>query len=160
VTAEYLENVASGDSFQVKLTADPMNVPTSGGGYPIQYLRNVRVRFAVPAGTTYVGATLSGGANLGSGTPTVGHSGGIITLTVPGNLAAGTTATLPTVTVTLQATGAPGSQITSSLYGSSYDAWSIAFVARVTNVPLFGSLDANSQCYAATNPVLATVNVT
>ena len=36
----------------------------------------------------------------------------------------------------------------------------IAFVARVTNVPLFGSLDANSQCYAATNPVLATVNVT
>jgi dehydratase len=151
------EQVAAGSTFQLKLTADPIVVPTEGGGYPISYLRNVRVRFAVPAGTSYVGATLEGGSNLGSGTPTVTQSGGIVTLTVPGNLAPGTTAVLPTVIATFQATGATGTTILSRLHGNSYDNFSIAFIARITNVPLFGSLDATTQCYSPANPLLATI---
>jgi len=159
VTTEYPEQVAVGESFEVKLTANPIVVPTEGGGYPISYLRNVRVRFAVPAGTSFVGATSSGGANLGSGTPTVTQSGGIVTLTVPGDLAPGTTAVLPTITATLQATGAPGTTIAPRLFGNSYDNFSIAFVARVTNVPFLGAVNANTQCYSPANPVLATITI-
>ncbi len=58
---------------------------------PIRNLNTVRVRFTVPAGATFVSATLSGGSNLGTGAPSVAHSGGIVTLSVPGQLAPGTT---------------------------------------------------------------------
>lgn len=158
VTARYLPSVSSGSTFQLELTADPMTIPTQGGGYPIQHLRQVRVRFAVPAGTSFVSATLSGGSNLGSGTPTVTESGGIVTLLVPGNLTPGTVATLPTVTLTLTATAAPGSTIDARLYGNSYDNWSIAFIAKVKVG--FLSIDGNAQCYDPANPQLAAINVT
>lgn len=152
-------SVAAGSTFQVELTPDPMNVPTSGEGYPIAWIANLHVRFTVPAGTTFVGASLSGGSNLGTGTPSAVLSGGKVLLTVPGTLAAGATAVLPRVTVTLQATGAVGSSIETRFAGSSYGDPAMDFQTRVTGIPLLGSVTSTSNCYAPVNPVLSTTTV-
>ncbi|MFV0318659.1 MAG: hypothetical protein ACK5O2_17055 [Microthrixaceae bacterium] len=148
--------VAQGDTFQVEMTADPIEVPTTGGGYNISYLKNVKIRFDLPAGATFIGATATGGSNLGSGTPSVALVGSQVVLTVPGNLAPGTTAVLPTVTATLQATGPVGTQMQAKLAGTSYSDPGISFTARVA--VLFG-IDANTSCYAPINPVLATTEI-
>ena len=149
-------SVTPGGAFAMKLTADPVVVPTTGGGYAISYLKSLTVKFAIPAGATFVSASQSGGSNLGSGAVTVSASGSIVTLSVPGNLAGGTTAILPEVTINLQATGASGTALNAQLYGSSYSSFSIGFTARVTGVPLFGSVDAVTKCYAPVNPILGT----
>jgi dehydratase len=154
VTALIPPTAAAGQDFQVELTADPIVVPTSGGGYPIQKLANVQIRFDLPAGATYKSATLSGGANLGTGVPTVSLSGSLIILKVPGNLAPGTTAILPKVTVTLTATGAAGTSLPQRLHGTSYGDWGIFFAATVSNIPLFGTATANTNCYASPNQSL------
>ncbi|MEZ5350309.1 MAG: hypothetical protein R2714_14075 [Microthrixaceae bacterium] len=156
VTVLAPSTVAQGDTFQVEMTADPIEVPTSGGGFNISYLKNVKVRFDLPAGATYIGATVSGGSNIGSGTPTVALSGSQIVLTVPGQLSPGATAVLPKVTATLQASGTVGTQMQAKLAGTSYSDPGISFTARVQ--VLFG-IDANSSCYAPVNPVLATTEI-
>lgn len=148
--------VAAGADFDVELTPDPMAVPTSGGGYPIGYVANVQYRFNVPAGATFVGATYSGGSNLGSGTPSVAVSGGKVVLTVPGTLAAGVSANFPKVTVTFQATGAAGTSLGFAYAGTSYGDPALTFQTRVNNIPILGSVTSTSNCYAATNPILAT----
>jgi len=148
--------VTAGSNFAVELTADPIIVPTTGGGYNINNLRNVVVKFNVPAGAQFVGATLSGGANLGSGAKTVALSGSTINLTIAGPLAPGTTATLPKVTATLKATGAVGTQIGAQLHGTSYADPGISFTANVA--VLFG-LDVPTNCFASPNPVLATTTI-
>jgi dehydratase len=157
VTSLVEPTVPAGSNFQVTLTPDPITVPTEGGGYPIRNLNSVRVRFAVPAGSTFVSATLSGGSNLGTGTPTVGHSGGVVTLTVPGQLAPGTTAVLPTVTVILNATGAPGTVLNARFSGSSYDSPAISFNAVVST--FLGNITGTTNCFPPTNPVVATTTI-
>jgi dehydratase len=158
VTALAPATVASGANFVVELTADAVNVPTEGGGYPIKRLTDLKVRFQLPAGTSFVSATLSGGSNLGSGTRTVTASGNVVTLTVPGPLAPGTTAVLPKVTTTLKATGAAGTVLQARLAGSSYANPSITFNAVVSAI--FGiEVTAATNCYAPTNPVIATTTI-
>jgi PKD repeat protein len=153
-------SVAQGSTFQVELTPDPMSVPTSGEGYPISWVANVYIRFGIPAGTSFVSATLSGGANLGSGTPTVAQSGGKIVLSVPGQLSPGISAVFPKITVTLQATGASGSTATLKYAGTSYGDPSMSFQTRVTNVPVLGSVVSSSNCFPdSPNPVLGTIAI-
>jgi dehydratase len=158
VTSLVAPTVAAGSNFQVTLTPDPILVPTEGGGYPIRNLNTVKVRFAVPAGATYVAASLSGGSNLGAGTPTVSQSGGIVTLSVPGQLAPGTTAVLPTVTVTLNASGAPGTVLNARFSGASYDDPAIQFTA-VVGVPFLGNISGTTKCFSPTNPIVATTTI-
>jgi dehydratase len=158
VTALVAPTVAAGSNFAVTLTPDPIEVPTTGGGYPIRNLNTVRVRFSVPTGATFVSATLSGGSNLGTGTPTVSHAGGIVTLAVPGQLAPGTTAVLPTVTVTLNASGAPGTVLAARFAGNSYDNPSIQFTA-VVGVPILGNISGTTKCFSPLNPVVATTTI-
>ena len=151
-------SVAAGGDFVVEVTPDPVNVPTSGGGYSIGSLTNLRVSLAVPAGATFVSGTASGGSNLGSGTPTVTQSGGKVTLTVPGPLAPGSTAVLPKLDLTFMATGGPGTLIESKFAGTSYSNPGLVFTVAVTGTPI-GTITATSNCYAAANPVLATTEV-
>jgi len=148
-----------GSTFQAKLTADPIIVPTTGGGYAISNLNTVKVRFDVPAGATFVSASLSGGSNLGSGVPSVALSGSQVVLSIPGNLAPGTTATLPTVTATFTASGAVNTALPWKLSGTSYGSPGITFTARVSGVPLLGSINVATSCYGSPNPVLATTTI-
>ncbi|MBU6216091.1 MAG: cyclodehydratase, partial [Acidobacteria bacterium] len=152
-------SVTAGSTFQAQLTADPIVVPTTGGGYPIQNLNTIKVRFDVPAGATFVSASLSGGSNLGSGTPSVALSGTQVVLSIPGNLAPGSTATLPTVTATFTASGAPAATIPWKLAGTSYANPGISFTARVGSVPFLGTINVPTTCYASPNPVLGTTTI-
>ena len=147
-----------GSTFQTQLTADPIEVPTTGGGYPVKQLKNVDVRFDLPAGATFVGATLSGGSQLGAGTPSVSLVGNQIVLHIPGNLSPGTTAVLPTVTATLQATGTVGTVLQAKMSGSSFADPGITFQAVVT--VFFFDVTADASCYAPVNPVLAETTIT
>ncbi len=151
--------VQQGSTFQVELTPDPMSVPTSGEGYPISWIANLNVSFLIPAGTTFVSASTSGGSNLGSGAVSAAVNGDDVRLTVPGQLSPGTTAVLPKVTVTLQATGAVGTNVTTKFGGASYGDPGTTFQTRVTGIPLLGSVTSNSNCYAPTNPVLSTTAI-
>jgi dehydratase len=134
-------------------------VPTTGGGYPIVNLNTVKVRFDVPAGSSFVSATLSGGSNLGSGAPTVALSGSQVVLSLPGPLAPGTTANLPTVTATFTASGSVGATLPWKLSGTSYSNPGISFTARVGSVPLLGTINVATNCYASPNPVLGTTGI-
>ena len=147
--------VAAGSNFVVKITPDPMVIPTSAGGQTIVNLNQVKIKIPVPTGSTFVSATLSGAANVGSGTPTVAQASGIITLTVPGNLNAGTTATLPTITLTLNATGAVGTQIQTILAGNSYANPGITFNVLIQ---LF-SITVPTTCYVTPSPVFSSTPI-
>ena len=68
-------------------------------------------------------------------------------------------ATLPKVTVTLQATGASGASIQTRFGGASYGDPSLNFQTRVTGIPLLGSVTSTSNCYAPVNPVLSTTTI-
>ncbi len=157
MTAEAPASVPAGGTFTVKLTADPINVPTDGGGYPIRRLTDLKVRFRIPSGSTFVSATQAGGSNLGTGARSVTVSGNVLTLNVPGPLAPGTTAVLPTLTVNLKATGAVGTSLPAQLSGTSHDDPAITFTAVVFAV--FFEISAPTNCYAPTNPVLATTTI-
>ncbi|MDQ2678288.1 MAG: hypothetical protein M3Y51_06050, partial [Actinomycetota bacterium] len=152
-------SVQQGSTFQIELTPDPMNVPTDGEGYPISWIANLNVSFLIPAGTTFVSASTSGGSNLGSGTVTTGVNGDDVRLTVPGQLAPGSTAVLPRITVTLQATGAVGTNVTTKFGGASYGDPGTTFQTRVSGIPILGSVTSSSNCYAPTNPVLSTTAI-
>lgn len=147
--------VSPGSNFVLTITPDPMVIPTTGGGQSIQYLSQVKIRIPVPTGTSFVSATLSGASNVGTGTPTVAQSGGVITLTVPGNLTAGTTATLPKITLTLKATGGVGTQINTILAGTSYADPGITFNVKID---LFG-LTVATNCFVNPSPVFSTTPI-
>ncbi|MGI9579074.1 MAG: hypothetical protein ACR2OH_12805 [Microthrixaceae bacterium] len=152
-------SVASGSTFEIELTPDSMDVPTSGGGYPISYIANLYYKFTVPAGTAFVSASLSGGSNLGSGAPTVTEDSGEIVLFVPGSLAPGVTANFPKITAVLQATGTAGSTIQTQYAGTGYTDASLIFSTRVS-VPVIGAVNTTSYCYAdVSNPSLGTTNI-
>jgi dehydratase len=151
-------SVAAGGDFVVEITPDPVEVPTEAGGYNIGSLSNLKVSMVVPAGAAFVSASLSGGSNLGSGTPTVSQAGGKVTLTVPGPLAPGTTAVLPKLDITFMATGGPGTLIESKFAGNSYTNPGTTFTVTVTGTPI-GTITATSNCYAQPNPILATTEV-
>jgi dehydratase len=135
-----------------------VQVPSSAGGYGIGSLSNLKVSLAVPAGATFISASLSGGSNLGSGTPAVSQAGGKVTLTVPGPLAPGTTAVLPKLAITFLASGGPGTLIESKFAGTSYSSPGLTFTVAVTGTPI-GTITATSNCYAQPNPLLATTEV-
>jgi dehydratase len=132
-----------------------MTIPTSAGGQTIVNINTVKIKFPVPANSAFVSATLTGGSNIGSGTPTVAMSGGVITMTVPGPPAAGSVATLPTVTVNLTATGAPGSTVKTILAGSSYSNPGITFNVKIS---LF-SLTVATNCFVNPSPVFSSTPI-
>jgi dehydratase len=156
VTGSAPSSVASGANFSVALSVGSITVPTSASGYTIKQLQNIDLKLPVPANSTYLSSSLSGGSNFGSGTPTVSVSSGVATIAVPGPIAAGTTFTLPTLTLGLTA-GASGSTINTSLYGTSYSDPGLTFTA-VLNV-LFFTVNASTVGYPAANPTLTSTSV-
>jgi hypothetical protein len=85
----------------------------------LNYLHDMTVDYAVPAGTTYV----DGSAEIipGTGTDNVlpgarlTHRAGVITLALPAHVDEGTSYTPPSIRFQLRATGAPGSTASLSL---------------------------------------------
>ncbi|MFD5427690.1 cyclase [Streptomyces sp. NPDC127084] len=149
-------SVTAGSTFRVSLAPTTMTVPGSVSGYTVKNISNIKLSMPVPANSTLVGQSLSGGSGLGSGTPSVSASGGTVTMTVPGPINGGATFTLPTVNLDLKA-GAAGSSITTQLAGSSYSSPGLTFTAKVPII--FVTVNVPTACYPSPNPVLSTTAV-
>jgi dehydratase len=149
-------SVAAGASFSVALSVGSITVPTSASGYTITQIQNIDLKIPVPANSTYVSSSLAGGSNFGSGTPSVSESGGLVDIAIPGPISAGTTFTLPTLTLGLTA-GSSGSTVTTTLSGTSYSDPGLTFTA-VLHV-LFFNVNASTVGYPATTPALTTTTI-
>jgi dehydratase len=149
-------SVAAGAPLSIVLAPGAITVPTTVSNYTLKQLQNIALQVPVPANSSYVSASLSGGSNLGSGKPTVSESNGVVTATVPGPIPGGATFTLPTLTLNLTA-GGSGSTIQTQLAGTSYSSPGLTFVAVVSVLGF--NVNANAVGYPSPNPVLATTTV-
>jgi dehydratase len=147
--------VAPGSAVSVVLAPQPLTVPSSAGGHTINQIQNIALKIPVPTNSTFVSATLSGGAGLGSAAPSVAQSGGVVTVTVPGPIAGGATFTLPTLTLGLTA-GSSGT-ITTQLAGTSFSDPGLTFTAVVSVLGF--PVNAPSNGFPNPNPVLATTTI-
>lgn len=146
--------VAPGGELTVKVAPAPFTVDgssTSSG--TVTQLSNLVSKVQVPANSTLVSQSIAGWANVGAGTPSSSVSGSTITVTVPGPIAANTTATLPTLTMVLKATGAAGSRIDAKIAGTSTSSPGLTFGVKVTGT-IVGTLNPTFSCYPSPNPTL------
>jgi dehydratase len=158
VTGTAPESVPSGSDFEIAAETQPLTIPASTGGYTVRHLKNLKVRTPVPAGAGFRGVTLTGGSNLGTGVPTASESAGMVTVTVPGPLAGGSTVQLPTIHLAVTATAPAGSTITSTLAGTSYTDPGLTFTANVK--VLLSGIDVPTSCFTSPSPVLTSTVVT
>jgi dehydratase len=146
--------VAPGGALTITIDPGPNTVPASGGGYTIREINTIALKLPVPANSTFVSASLSGGSGLGSAAPTVGLVGSDVVLKVPGPLQGGAAFELPTVTLNLTA-GTSGT-IQTKLGGTSHDAPGLTFNAVV--VVIF-PITAPATAYPDPNPVLTSTTI-
>ncbi|MBO0840571.1 MAG: cyclase [Sciscionella sp.] len=149
------DEVAPGGDVQVVIAPAPTTIPSSVNGYTVKQLSNVDLKVPIPANSSYVSATLSGGSGLGSTPPSISVSIGIADLHVAGPIAGGSTVQLPTITVDLTA-GSSGT-IQTQLYGSSYSDPGLTFTATVSSI--VGDINAPSSCYPNPNSVITTTTI-
>jgi dehydratase len=155
VDATAPETVAVGDQFAVSIITAPATVPTTASGLPVNHVRSFRASYPIPAHTTLVSATLSGGDGL-NGEPTVSVVGSNVVVTLDSTIAAGATYTMPTLTLNLQAAEAGTVEV--KLGGTSYADPGLFFIAQINF--LGSGLDAWTSCFPSPNPVLATTTIT
>src|SRR6266568_2288327 len=101
VTASAPSTVAADSALTITESVGSITVPTSASGYTVKSINGIKLEVPVPSNATYDSASLAGGSNYGSGTPSVSEASGVITISIPGPISAGTTFTLPTLTLNL-----------------------------------------------------------
>ena len=146
--------VAPGGALTIVIDPAPNTIPSSVNGYTVKRVTNMALKVPIPANSTYVSSSLSGGsANVG--TTSISVSGGVATITASGPMAGGATFELPTVTANLTA-GASGT-IETKLYGTSYTNPGLTFTAVVGSI--FGDINVPTKCYPNPNPVITTTTI-
>jgi dehydratase len=147
--------VAPGGNLTVTIVPAPDQVPTTSLGFPITEARDFRLVFPVPANSTLVSASLSGGEGLGA-EPVLTVEGDTVVATLDSSLAGGASYTLPTLTMEL--TAAQEGTIDVVMGGTSYTdpGLSMTIVVDVLGTPL----EAATACYPSPNPVLASTTIT
>ena len=149
-------SVAADSSLAVSLSVGSITVPTSADGFTVKEIEGIALKIPVPADATYDSASLSGGTGYGSGKPSVSESGNVITISVPGPISAGTTFTLPTLTLDLTS-GAAGGTIDTTLSGTGYSSPGLTFTAVISVIGI--SIDASSAGYPSTSPTLTSTTI-
>jgi len=156
VAASAPSTVAADAALAITLSVGSITVPTSASGYTVSSIQGIALEVPVPADSTYVSASLAGGSGYGSGTPSVSEASGVVTIAIPGPISAGTTFTLPTLTLNLTS-GASGGTITSTLSGSSYTSPGLTFTAVLS---VFGlAVDASAVGYPSPDPTLTSTTI-
>jgi hypothetical protein len=141
-------------TFTVALTPAAGNESSDlGSGATLRYIRDLKYRAAVPANAQLLSFSISGGSGLGSGTPSVSLSGSTITVTVPGQIPPNTNYQLPTLNMTLKATGSALSTIEPKLAGTSYANPGLDMVVNADLPSGFGNADLPTACFP--NPSIA-----
>ncbi|ONI76943.1 cyclase [Actinosynnema sp. ALI-1.44] len=148
-------SVAPGGALKVTIDPAPNTVPSSGGGYQIREIKTVALKMPIPANSTFVSASVSGGSGLGTTPPSIAREGNDVVLKVAGPLKGGAAFELPTVTIDLTA-GSSG-KIESKLGGTSYDAPGLTFTAVI--IALGFPVNAPSVAYPNPSPVLTSTTI-
>ena len=156
VTGDAPSSVAADSSLAVTLSVGSITVPTSADGYTVTEIKGIALQIPVPADSTYDSASLAGGSDFGSGTPSVSESAGVITIDVPGPISSGTTFTLPTLTLNLTS-GAAGGTIDTALSGTSYSSPGLTFTAVLSFIGI--PIDASAVGYPSTSPTLTSTTI-
>jgi dehydratase len=155
VTASAPSTVAADSALTITESVGSITVPTSASGYTVKSINGIKLEVPVPANSTYDSASLAGGSNYGSGTPSVSEASGVITISIPGPISAGTTFTLPTLTLNL--TSGSSGTITSSLSGTSYSSPGLTFTAVISVIGI--SVNASAVGYPSTTPSLTSTTI-
>ena len=148
-------SVDPGESFRVIVSSADVDVPlTYPPGVTLQNMSNFAIRVSIPANVTVTSASYLPGVNTGAGNPSVTNHGTYVELTVPGPLTPGTTATLPSIDLHLQATGPSGTPIDFTAPGTSYSDWDYSFLINVVGVGII-----TDRCFVAPSPILGSITV-
>lgn len=143
------KRVLAGAVLPIVVDLEPGSVPSEVRGIKLREIRDLALRFRIPANSRYVSARLDGGAVLGSA-PALEVAGGVATVKVPGPIAGGAGYELPRLTVWLVA-GRSGT-IESRLHGTGFGDAGLTLTA-VVKTP-FGGVDAPAACFPDPSPVL------
>ncbi len=144
-------SAASGSAVAITLTPAQESVPGSSNGFTVNNIHDLKVVTPDPTNATVTSASLSGGTVAG----TVDTSGGVVTMSVPGPIAGGSTFTLPAETINTTA-GTSGS-ITTTYAGTSYSDPGMTLTSNVQG-PL-GPLDVPISCYPSPAPTFTTTTI-
>ncbi len=147
--------VAPGAAFDVVIDPAPNTVPGTVSGNKVKNINTFALKIPIPANSSYVGATLSGGSGLGSTPPVITVANRVATLSFPGPIAGGATFELPTVTAHLTA-GQSGT-IQTKLGGTSYSDPGLTFKAVASTI--IGDLTAPTACFPNPSPVFTTTTI-
>jgi dehydratase len=151
VTGTAPGSVTAGSAVAITIAPGSSTVPSSALGFTVNNINNMKMLIPVPANSTYVSSSASGGGLYPGSTALVGSN---VVLTIPGPIPGGTTYTPPQVTINVTAT-APGS-ITSKYAGTSYSNPGMTFT---TNLSIVGNVA--TSCYPnPSSPTLTTTTVT
>ena len=149
------ESVAPGETFSVTLTPQPDQVPTEVSGLPLEEINTFALTVPIPANSTLVSATLSGGSGLG-GEPVLTQNENNLVITLPSALAGGAQYQLPALTLELVA----GTEDTVDVQvgGTSLTdpGLTLTAVADFLGTPIV----APTVCFPDPNPVLASTTIT
>lgn len=145
--------VAPGAAFSVVIDPAANTIPSSVNGYTVRRVQTLALKVPIPANSTYVSATLSGGSNVG--TTNISVSGGVATITASGPINGGASFELPTVTANL--TAGPSGTIQTKLHGTSYSDPGLTFTAVVAS--FLGNINVPTRCYPNPNPVITTTTI-
>ena len=146
--------VAPGQTFSVTVTPQPDQVPTEVSGLPLEEIRDFTLVVPIPANSTLVSATLSGGSGLG-GDPVLTQTEDSLVISLSSAIAGGADYQLPALTLELVA-GTEGT-IDVQLAGTSLDdpGLTLTAVANFLGTPI----EAPTVCFPDPNPVLASTTV-
>jgi len=146
-------SVEAGGDFTAMAAPTTITLPTTfvvmGQTVTLNSERDITIGFAVPEGATVTSATLSGGSNLGAGTPTVSQTASLVQLTLPGPFSPGDNVNPPLLTLGLHATGAVSSTVL-----TAFDPGSAAYTYDPNVTVLGQTFDAPTACSPSTSPVL------
>jgi len=124
--------VAPGGALDLVIDPAPNTVPATAQASPSRTSTPFALKIPIPANSTYVSSTLTGGTGLGSTAPTISVSGGVATLSFPGPIAGGAAFELPTITRHLTAGGS--GTIETKLAAPSYTDPGLTFNAVVSSI--------------------------
>jgi dehydratase len=156
VTGTAPATVAPDSSLAVELSVGSITVPTSADGYTVEQISGITLEIPVPADSTYDSASLAGGSGFGSAAPSVSESDGVVSIAVPGPIAAGSTFTLPTLTLNLTS-GAAGGTINTALSGTSYSDPGLTFTAEISIIGI--GVSGGAVGYPTTSPTLTSTTI-
>lgn len=154
VTTTAPASVTAGSPVAITIAPGSSTVPTTAAGVTVVNISNMKMTIPVPANSTYVSSSVSGGTSAGS----VALVGSNVVLTVPGPIAGGASYTPPAVTINVTAT-APGS-VTSKYAGTGFGTPGMTFTTRVDPPGILPPFDVSTNCYPDPSPTLTTTTVT